>query len=195
MEQVTDAVNTGDQTTNVVEEQTPETKAESVNERLLRESKEYKAKMQQALRELETLKKAKAEEQGDFKKLYEQAASELTETKKAIKRNTIKSKVQEVALRSGCVDVDGLLKLGNPELLQYDEDNAEVFGVELFIDEAKRSKPYLFSQQKPASVNPVTPGGVTKVKTLTKDELVGLNQKDLLVSITEGLTEKYSRSN
>jgi hypothetical protein len=64
--------------------------------------------------------------------------------------------------------VDALLKLGNAELLEFDLDSGEVNGAELFIEDAMKSSPFLFANQKPISVNASTPGGAVAAKKYNK---------------------------
>ena len=167
-----------------------ETAAE-VNARLLRESKENKAKYQAAQKELDALKKAEAEKQGEYKKLFETTESKYKELQKKVMRQTIKAKVAEAAGKSGCVNAEALLKLGDPSLLQYDEENADVMGVDIFVEEAKKNHPYLFKAAQTTNVNGTTPGGVTKVKQIGAADLAGMKKDELEVILRAGLSKKF----
>jgi hypothetical protein len=181
--------NAAEPTTNVeVNTETPA--AEGVNDRLLRESKEYKQRAQALAKELETIKAAKAVESGDYKKLFEQAQAKLEAQNKTVMKNAIMTKLTQVGTKRGCVDADALFKLGNKELLQYDEESGEVIGAELFVEDAAQRMSYLFSSQKPAAINGVNPSGVIKPKTITASDLSSLSKADMGAVLREGLLKK-----
>lgn len=148
------------------------------SERLLEESKQWKSRALAAEKEKAELEKARLKEKEDFKALYEKEKSERETLFKQVMQEKLKSKVTEVAAKAGCVDVEALIKLGNKELLQFDDSTFELHGAETFIEEAKKSKPYLFSQAKPQTVNPATPGGMEKQKTLTAGDVAKLKKED-----------------
>lgn len=154
--EATDANATETQETQV--DTTQETAAQ-VNDRLLKEAKAYKARAQAAEREIELQRKKALEEQGKYKEMYESQSAKYNDLKKGLAREKIKSSVAEVAAKAGCLNVDALLKLGNPEMLSFDEDTLAVEGAQEFVEAAKREHSYLFSSNKTASVNGVTPGG------------------------------------
>jgi hypothetical protein len=142
--------------------------ASEVNERLLKESKEWKAKAQQYEQQL----KAEAEKKGDYKALYEAEAQRVAELAKRRKADVIKNSIESMAAKAGCVDSDALLVLGNKELLQYDDENEKVYGVDAFIEEAKKARSYLFkSAANAAVVNAAAPGGSVEKKQLTLEQI------------------------
>lgn len=170
-------VNTGEAKEDELKAQ-DSTKAQSseVNERLLNESKKYKSLYQQTKQELDKQQKAKLEEQNRFKELYEQEQSKYQALYKNLVKEKIKAKVTEHATKAGCVNVEDLLRLGNVELLQVDEESLEVYGAETFVEDTKKQKPYLFNASKPQAINPATPGGVQTQKRLTAQEIAKLPQ-------------------
>ena len=159
--------------------------ASEVNARLLAESKKNKAtaqELKQKLAKYEAAENAAMAEQQRFKELYEKAEAARQTLFKTVIKEKIKSSVADKALKAGCVDVDGLIKLGNSELLQYDEDSLEVHGVDTFVEEAMKSKPYLFQSAKTPSINPTTPGGTIRsnnkpLRELTKEEIMAQLRK------------------
>lgn len=141
---------------------------EPANPRLLRESKEWKAKYFALKNEREEAEKKRLESQQEWKALAERLTNENKSLKDIYKTEKLRAAVHDRALRAGCINIEDLLKVGDQSLLQYDEEAQVWQGAEIFIEEARRLKPYLF-QQKGASrsltINSVTPGGVPEKKT------------------------------
>jgi hypothetical protein len=145
--------------------------ASEVNQRLLKESQEWKLKAQQEKREREKLVAKIDEEKGEYKKLYESAQSKLDQTVKKMVEKELRSSVREAAAKAGCIDVDLAFMAGDPKMLKFDEETGEVVGAELFIETVKKSKPHLFQNPSAARVNPSAPGG-TGTKTMTLNEIL-----------------------
>jgi hypothetical protein len=154
--------------------------ASEVNARLLAESKKNKTlaqELKQKLAKYEAAENSAMQEQQRFKELYEKSEAARQSLFKTVIKEKIKSSVADKALKAGCVDVDGLIKLGNAELLRYDEESLEVHGVDTFVEEAMKSKPYLFQSAKTPTINPATPGGTVRsnnksLKELSKEEIL-----------------------
>lgn len=152
-------------------------------ERLLEESKKFKARAQAAETELEKLRKQKLQDEKKYEELWKaEAAKVQTLTRNNMKR-TIETQVSGVASKAGCVNVEALMKLGNGDLLTYDESTDSCEGVEAFVEDAKRTHPYLFQAQRTAVINPATPGGgPAKPKTATASDIAkmaGKQKEDL----------------
>lgn len=151
-----------------------------VNARLLAESKKHKAlasELKTKLAKYEAAEKSALEQQSQFKDLYEKEKKDREALLKTVVSDRIKASVAQEAAKHGCIDVDGLLKLGNKELLQYDEATLEVHGVDQYVEDTKKSKPYLFQSASKANINPATPGAsvrsnVKPLKDLSKDEIM-----------------------
>lgn len=152
------------------EQKAPEVVAD-VNARLLEESKRNKAKAQELKAKLDEIEKKSLLEKEQFKDLYEKSEAKYQGLWKSLVKERVRSSVSEVAAKQGCLSVDDLLKLGKSDLLQIDEETLEVSGTELFVEEAKKSKPYLFQSTKTPTINATTPGGVVKQKTTTLSDL------------------------
>lgn len=145
-----------------------------VNQRLLKESQEWKLKAQQEKREREKLIAKMDEEKGEYKKLYESAQSKLDQTVKKMVEKELRVSVKEAASKAGCIDVDLAFMAGDPKMLKFDEDTGEVVGAELFIESVKKAKPHLFANPVTSRINQAAPGGVV-TKQLTPAE--ALRQK------------------
>ena len=159
-------------------EQEGQTQAPEVESRLLAESKEYKRKYQATKAKLEELEKSKLQEQSQYKELWQKSEEKFQNLYKTLVKEKVRSAVSDKAAKAGCIDVDDLLKLGNTQLLEVNQETLEVEGVDVFVDEAKKLKPYLFMAQKTPTINTTTPGGgtlkagVKQLKDLTKDEIL-----------------------
>jgi hypothetical protein len=127
--------------------------------RLLEESKKWKERAVKAEKELEAKSKAEQAEKGQYKDLYEKEQEKFSNLRKSFLKEKINSSVSVVATKHGCVDTDALLRLGNLEHLQFDEDTGMVHGVDTFVEETKKARPFLFNQAKPPTINPTAPGG------------------------------------
>jgi hypothetical protein len=148
--------------------------AEQVNARLLSESKSWKARALKAEREKQDQLKKAAEEQGNYKTLYETSQNELVKIKSELVKNSVSSAIESISSKYGCIDPKALMKLGNKDLIQVDESTFEVFGAETFVEDAKKSMPYLFRQGSQAQINPVSPSGVVTKKQLTATDIAKL---------------------
>jgi len=159
------------------EQETTAPATSELNERVLAESKQYKKKYQDTKAKLEELEKSKLQEQSQYKELWQKSEEKYQGLYKSLVKEKVRTAVTNHALKAGCVDVDDLLKLGNTQLLQIDEESLDVQGADVFVDEAKKSKPYLFPGQKAPTINSATPGGVVKgsqktIKEMSKDEIL-----------------------
>lgn len=134
----------------------------STNERLLAESKKNREAYLKTKAELDELRKTQLQEQGKYKELYEKTAADLKTLRQTQMRKDIEGAVKAYAERAGMVKPDLALKLGNAELLAYDETTGQVSGVDSFVDSLKRDVPEMFSTQKTPVINPVTPNGIHK---------------------------------
>jgi hypothetical protein len=162
-------------------EDTEQPSTADVNSRLLRESREWKAKYQALKHEREEAEKRRLESQQEWKTLAEKLSSENKSLKDSFVREKIRASVHDKALRAGCINVEDLLKVGNTGLLQVDEETYQVQGTEVFVEEAKRLKPYLFQQSKnsgkTSTINSVTPGGVPE-KRISANEVASMKPSD-----------------
>ena len=169
------AVANATETTTANAEQTQEAVAQSaqseVNERLLNESKKYKKAYQEEKQKREELEKSELQKQAKYKELYEQTEAKYNGLYKSLVKEKVKSTVADKAAKAGCLDVDALLQLGNASLLQVDEETLEVLGADTFVEEAKKSKPYLFQSAKAPTINATTPGGTPLQKKMTLNEM------------------------
>lgn len=149
-----------------------------VNERVLAESKKYKRQAQEYKQQLEAMANAKLQEEAKYKELWQQSEQKFQTLHKSLVKEKVKAAVADKASKAGAVDVDAVMKLGNPELLQVEEDTLEVHGVDSFVDELRKAKPYLFQTAKAPTINATTPGGVVAKKQATLSELAGRKNTD-----------------
>lgn len=133
--------------------------ADQVNQRLLNESKKYKEQFKTVKQELDSYKKKQLEEQGRWQEIAKQKEEELKQFQEAFINEKINSSLSKAAEKSGCLDVDALMKLGDHSLLKFDDESMRIDGVENFIDNAKQKYSFLFRNAQMPQVNSVRPGG------------------------------------
>lgn len=175
----TPAANAGDEAEGPEVSAIPAANAESVqqvNERLLKESKKNKDLRLKAERELADIKKKALEEQGNYKAMYES----LEQKHKGLIQKSIKTKIDSAvrmqAEKLGCLKPEAVLKLGDLDLLQYDEEADEVSGADHFVESVKKQIPELFKSAQTPTINPKTPGGTLSAKKISATDIARLDQ-------------------
>ncbi|MCH7706712.1 MAG: hypothetical protein IIB33_06660 [Chloroflexi bacterium] len=88
----------------------------------------------------------------------------LSVTEPVASSSSGKFQLRSVANAAGCVSVDDLMAPGNADLIQFDPKTGEVHGVDMFVNQAKTEKAYLFQQAPTPVINPVRPAGPAIVK-------------------------------
>ena len=154
--------------------------------RVLDESKSWKAKYQGVRSEVEEQQTQQMHESNDFKGLYEKTlekANHLEEMikseKKSALENTLKYEVAKTA--RDAEDTDLLLaaiKLKKKDLLGFDSENGVWKGVGEAVEELRVSNPGLFVKEKPGMVNGRPQSAVPKDKTV--DELIDEDANSVL---------------
>ena len=151
----------------------------ATNDRLLNESKTNKERAQRAETELASLKQKSLQDQGQFKDLYESEKQKNETLMKSVVMNAVKSGVSEAGSKQGLVSVDAAMKLGNANLLQFDTEASQVQGVDAFMDDLKKSHPYLFKASGSPGFNPTVPGGTPPANgPLTAAQIAKLPQAE-----------------
>lgn len=160
---------------------------ESSNQRLLEESKSWKAKYQGVKSEVEQQQTEQMQEANDFKGLYEKAmnkAQNLEEELKSEKRGALESTLKyEVAKNArDAEDTDlvlAALKLKKKDMLGYDREAGVWKGVDEAIEDLRVSNPGLFVKEKPSMES----GRPQKVPEKTVDELITENPSAVLSEV------------
>ena len=168
----------------VAEEGKPaiEEQLHATNTRLLEESRRNKLRYQEAQKKLEALENAKMAEQGKYRELFEAEKSKNEKLLQGLIKERVRSAVQKKAEQAGCLNVDALLKLGNTELLQYDDESMQVVGEEHFVERAQQDHPYLFQPKTQSVVNTTSPGAAKSLGEGQKD-LSGLSQDEIMARL------------
>jgi hypothetical protein len=164
------------ETTTEAVEANAETK-ESANERLLRESKEWKKKAQEYQKMLKDREEATLKEQNNYKKLYETKTKELETLASKLLNDKKQMALSNAAQKWKLKSMDDVT-LGNKELLQYDSESDQYQGVEAFFEDLKSKKPYLFEQNEPTKALPSRPGG--QIKDVPIEQLP-LNEREAVL--------------
>ncbi len=110
----------------------------------LAELREKGKKFDTLAQEKEAADKKALEEQGKFKELSEQQASEITSLKEQLKNSTINQTLTNKLSPLGVVDLEGALKLVDRSKIEVAEDGS-VTGVDEAIEALKNDKAYLFT--------------------------------------------------
>ena len=142
------------------------------HQRVLEESKNYKAKLQE-------IERKRLEEQGKWQEIAEKERAELANLRRQVTLGKIRETVSKYASEAHCRNVDDLLKLGNVDLIRYDEDTGEVYGAKEFVEAARSEKAYLFENRSQSVVNSIAPSGepakpVTDLKQMNRSQLDAL---------------------
>lgn len=133
--------------------------AVEINARLLEESKRNKQRARDAEARLKAIEESQLTEQQRYKELYENTKSKLESTQKKATELQLKTQLMPKLSAAGCVDVTDAMKLGNAALLVHDEEENSLSGVDEYISDLQKRKPYLFKSGKPSSVNDSLPPG------------------------------------
>jgi len=151
---------------------------EKSNSRLLDESKTWKSKYQSIRSEAEEREHETLKQSNDFKGLYEKTLDQvgtlkgqLTEVQKERLETSLK---YEVAKNGGDADdMDILLaavKTKKKDVLGYDSESQNWKGVDLAVEDLRKSNPGLFKSNVPGMENGRPISAVVKEKTV--DEMI-----------------------
>lgn len=138
-------------------------KYKATNERLLQESKDYKAKFSTLKTNLEQETKTKLEKEQDWKSLLEQekiANQTLNENLAKMKKQTlIKALNFEVSkFAKDAYDVEDVISSLDHNTVKIDEENLSILGVEEAVNALRTKKSYLFNSGKKPSMVDDRPG-------------------------------------
>lgn len=159
----------------------PQEDLKSTVERLLAESKKWKERATKAeplVKEYESFKQKQLQEQGEYKQLYEKTHEELVTLKQQSAKMAVKTQLVEALKSAGCIDAEAAVQLGPSSLLSYDEATGVLDGKDLFVQEVKKNKQYLFSAAKAPMINPAVPNGVAQEKTLNVNDIAKLPKNE-----------------
>jgi hypothetical protein len=131
-------------------------------ERILKESKAWKKRAQEAEQRLKDVEEKTLKEQQNYKQLYEKKNKELEILAQKMMGDKKKLALQVAAQKWKVRDLHDAMGLGNKELLQYDQEADNFVGVDEFFEDLKNRKPYLFESEKAAVATPARPGGQIK---------------------------------
>jgi hypothetical protein len=173
-------------------------KPDDVNQRLLRESQEYKNKLKEERAknaELEHFRKLKLEEEGNFKSLLESEkarADRLESEAKDLRQKTLKGNIVSTISRfaSDAVDLDDLLN--QPKFKSIIEEGIDEDSLSLseekaqeYIKKVYEAKPHLRKQSTPITTHKGgKPGFVEKeAKEKTYSEMTPKERAELKIKL------------
>jgi len=167
-------------------------KLKSTNERLLSESKDWKAKYQGMRLETENREKKELEDKESWKELLEKERDEkfkIEENFKSLKKQTLKKQLQfEVAKHaSDAHNIDTVLSTLPTDMLQIDEENMSVSGIKDCIDSLRKDHGYLFKSENTPSMVNKRPGKMPTSKTLGE-----MNKNEKMDALSGALSKLLS---
>lgn len=130
---------------------------EQTNQRILDESKQYKNKYRSLRDEVESKEKQKLEESENWKELLDREKNEksqLAEMVKTYKSKTLKQNINfEVArLAPNAFDINDVINNLPKDMLQIDEENLSVKGIDAAVNYVKEKKPFLFNTKQASAM-------------------------------------------
>lgn len=167
-------------------------KAAVINQRLLKESQEYKEKYKRALAEKDELETKKLQESGDIaaqleaeKRKSAAAMQELGKTKKKVISQVVKDKLTKFA--GDVHNIDDLLS--RPKLKDFlkdglDEDNLD-FNDEVakrYVEEVKKEAPYIWKAQGPMGAVTSRPGSTGNTASVDTSKMSAAELKAYIAS-------------
>jgi vacuolar-type H+-ATPase subunit I/STV1 len=130
-------------------------KLRDTNQRLLKDSKEYKSKAKFASEKLSEFEQSQLEKEGNFEKLLERSRSEnndLISEVKNLREKTIdkelRARVAELAPDAHSIDMVLAVK-DHRDLLKVDQESLSVSGVDDYLEAIRENNSYLFKGKKP----------------------------------------------
>lgn len=163
-------------------------------EHALKDVQKFKKAAQDALTELETLRKQakeaedqKLQEKNEFKTLYERTKSENEDLQKQFKSlkgslvitekmNAVKSAARKAGIMDTAESDLELLDLDGVEIESTSLGRINVLGAEEYVAELKRKRPHWFGSKSAPKVNSGGAGTVTAGQTITPDQVVRAEQ-------------------
>lgn len=137
----------------------------SSKDRILNESKEYKAKLKEASERLAALEKAKLEQDGNLQALLESERKKREEVEgkfSGLRKELLATKLKDTFARHAkdALDIDDLI--ANPitkTTVEFDTDSLDIDedSVKKAIDALREKKPHYFETKKPKAQANTTP--------------------------------------
>ena len=156
-------------------------------EKLLGENKKLKAQLAELQRIAESAQQEKLQAEGkkdelinSLKQEKEQLKQKVLGTHSAFATRIIHGELKAEAAKAGCVSLDDFVRLVDIEAIEVDENyNPDPEKVKSLVQEAVKTRPYLFSKTAP-NINTKLPNGNTEGMDLKKEDLSKLSSKELL---------------
>jgi hypothetical protein len=161
-------------------------KLENSNKRLLEESKTWKSKYQSVRTEVDQKETEALEQSNDFKGLYEKSQSTISELKGDLmetKKSSLDTALKFEVAKHGkdAEDTEILLaavKTKQRANLGFDKESSSWVGVDLAVEELRKSNPGLFRSEVPGMISGRPGSTVPKEKTV--DELIADDPNSVL---------------
>lgn len=145
-------------------------------DRILQESKDYKAKYKELAAEKEEREKIELEKKGEYEKLLKKERESRIERERQLEDMRVKTvesntRIMVQDLARNAYDIDDVLSVGNPSLLELEEETLRptAQSVEEFVNDVRKRKPHLFSKSLPKNQDTYPKGEVPIKKTNPED--------------------------
>ena len=154
-------------------------------EKLLGENKKLKAQLSELQRIAESAQQEKLQAEGkkdeliqSLKQEKEQLKQKVLGTHSAFATRIIHGELKAEAAKAGCVSLEDFVRLVDIDAIEVDESyNPDPEKVKSLVQDAIKTRPYLFSKTAP-NINTRLPGG--EVSEFKKEDLSKLSSKELL---------------
>jgi len=153
-------------------------------------AREKEEQLNKLLEERKAAEVKQMEEKEQYKELYEKARQEadtfqtrVDEIQGAylsdLKFQTLEKEAIQAGIRSEALSDLRLFDTNGVIVETTSQGNANILGAKEFVEQLKASRPYLFQDKKPPTVNGSLPSGqIAEEKVLSAKELIDLQRKD-----------------
>lgn len=184
-------------------EHKPELVPKSRLNETLERAKKAEAKAEKLEKEKADAETKKLEEEGEYKKLFEDEKLAREESDKKVQQAKIKAAFSSQAMKANVVDVDDAYKLADLSQVQVNEDGG-IEGLDGIVDKLIESKPYLVQKGSAPVGSPTNPSpdgqedksGSKISKTFTRSQIEAMgtdeyaeNEKAIFQAQADGTIE------
>ena len=157
---------------------------EASKARVESESRKWKEKFQRLSSEREESDKEKAKKEGNYQEVLEQEKSKLMDQMGQIKKSALKKELRAEVSKYArdAYDIDDIVKSLDSSLLEIDEEELSIKGIQEAVSKVREAKQYLFnSKQVPGYVSSKPESKAPPHKTLA--EMNSKEKQNILKSL------------
>jgi len=127
----------------------------------------WRRQAEKAQKELEKHQRAQMTEAEKARAERDDATRRATELEAQLRETRLRSRFETAALKAGAIDIEAAFKLANTASLKV-KDDGSIEGLDQALAELKKSRPWLFAQQRTSTG---TPGGATAGSSTPQDQM------------------------